>query len=121
MKRIIATILATFAIALGVASPAMANVPAGGYGDGPKPTVKAQKAACKPVIKALGKKSATVKLCKELAKLPKWWIHIDGTNYQVNDGPTLIKLTIVQPCNTWDAEFAWHITRFKDNHASIQV
>lgn len=120
MKRIISIIVAGFVLALGLGAPAMAEVPAGGYGDGKVPSAKVQKAACKPVVKQLGNKSATVKLCKELAKLPKWWINIDGTNYQVNDGPTLIKLTIAQPVCTWDAEFAWHVKRFKDNHATIQ-
>ncbi len=117
-------IIALFGLALSIvmfASPASADVPDGGYGDGKVPSVKVQKAACKPVGAELGKKSNAMKTCKELAKLPTWWINISGTNYKVNDGPTLIKLTLNMPACTWETEFSYHIKRFKDNHATIQV
>ncbi len=122
MRKVIA---ALFGLALSImlyANGASAQVPDGGYGDGKVPSVKVQKAACKPVADEIGKRSATYKECRTLAKLPTWWIHIDGTNYSVNDGPTLIGLTVkTMPVCEWDAEFAYHIKRFKDNHASITV
>lgn len=122
MKRIATIIVGIFAT-LALASPAMAEVPAGGYGDGPIPTVKAQKAACKPVLKVFkSKKASEYTMCRSLAALPSWWINIDGINYKVNSGPTLVKLTVkMMPCDQWAWEFDRHVTRYNANHAHIQV
>ncbi len=104
------------------ATPASATVPDGGYGDGPKPSVKMQKKVCKLVSDQTGTKSAETKKCKALAKLPSWWINIGGVNYQVQDGPNLVMTTIdLEPECNWLSEFKRHITRFNDNHAHIQI
>lgn len=121
MKRIATIIVGIFAT-LAFAAPAMADVPAGGYGDGKVPTVKAQKAACKPVAKKIGAKSATTKLCREVAKLPTYWVNIDGVNYQRVAGIKFIDLTVdMMPVCEWDAEFARAAQEFADAHAHIQV
>lgn len=121
--RSFALLLAAITVSIGLsATSASATVPDGGYGDGPKPSVKAQKKVCALVIGQTGKKSPETKLCKKLAKLPSWWINIGGVNYKVQDGPNLVMTTIdLEPECNWVSEFKRHITRFKDNHASISV
>lgn len=113
MRGIIALAFA-FVVLIGIANPAAASGENKCCGDGKVPAVSVQVAACK------GTSGKTYTLCRQLAKLPEWWMATNNGNVHVVSGVTLIRnLRKLQPYNTLAGEFRNNIKAYKDQHVHV--